>query len=159
MLCDPFTVGSVALKIKPIFCISQTDLDRLMSTLEVNAVALSECLVSGGGRLEMGAASFTGLHYNIKGTGKMFIPGFPPIELKPHALIILPANTPFRVETAARPGGLMPASNPNLSSMESSGSSHRFLQPMCFLPSLSPLWSNSAKPTALIEHSNWLSQS
>jgi hypothetical protein len=96
MLRDRFETESVELKIEPIVHASQTDLNSLMSTLEVNVVALSECLVRRGSRLEMGAASVTGLHYNLKGVGKMFVPGFPPIGLKPHTLIIVPANMPFR---------------------------------------------------------------
>jgi AraC-like DNA-binding protein len=98
-----------------------------MSTLEVNVVALSECLVSRGSRLEMGAASVTGLHYNLKGVGKMSVPGFPPIELKPHTLIILPANLPFRIETSASHGKSMPPPDPNRSSTELSGPIRRYV--------------------------------
>ena len=98
-----------------------------MSTLEVNVVALSECLVSRGSRLEMGAASVTGLHYNLKGVGKMSVPGFAPIELKPHTLIILPANMPFRIETTASPGKSMQPPDPTRPSIESSGPIRRFV--------------------------------
>jgi hypothetical protein len=125
-----------------------------MSTLEVDVVALSECLVSRGSRLEMGAASVTGLDYNLKGVGKMSVPGFAPIELKPHTLIILPANMPFRIETTASPGKSMQPPDPTRPSIESYGPIHRFVagdgepeivlicgffsaltdhQPMCFL--------------------------
>ena len=127
MLYDPSKIESVELKIEPIVRISQTDLNSLMSTLEVNVVALSECLVSRGSRLEMGAASVTGLHYNLKGFGKMFVPGFPPIELKPHTLIILPANMPFRIETSASLGKSVRPHDPNRSSRESSGLIRRFV--------------------------------
>lgn len=126
-LHDPFKIKSVELKIEPIVRVSQTDLNSLMSTLEVNVVALSECLVSRGSRLEMGASSVTGLHYNLKGIGKMFVPGFPTIELKPHTLIILPANVPFRIETSAFPGRSMQPPGPNQLSTESSGPVRRFV--------------------------------
>jgi AraC family transcriptional activator of mtrCDE len=75
----------------------------------------------------MGAASVTGLHYNLKGVGKMFVPGFPPIELKPHMLIILPANMPSEIETSASPGKSMPPPHPNRPSTESSGPIRRYV--------------------------------
>jgi AraC family transcriptional activator of mtrCDE len=75
----------------------------------------------------MGAAGITGLHYNLKGVGKMFVPGFPPIDLKPHRLIILPANMPFRIETSAPIGKSMLPADPNQSSTESSGPIRRFV--------------------------------
>jgi len=75
-----------------------------LSTLDVNVIALSECLVSRGYILEMGGHDVPGLHYNIKGTGRMYIRNGPPIELKPHTLIIVPANSPFRIETVPLPG-------------------------------------------------------
>lgn len=90
-------------------------------------VALSECLVSRGSRLEMGSASVSGLHYNLKGTGKMFVSGFPPIELKPHTLIILPANMPFRIETSASPNRSANLSDLSRSSAETSGPVSRFI--------------------------------
>src|ERR1700743_3711965 len=58
--------------IQPVTRISSKDLDSLMSTLEVNVIALSECLVSRGYRLDMGGAGVPRLHYNLKGGGGMF---------------------------------------------------------------------------------------
>jgi AraC family transcriptional activator of mtrCDE len=77
-----------------------------MSALDVNVVALPECLVSRGYILEMGGAGagVPGIHYNIRGTGRMFIRNGPPIELKPLTLIIVPASSPFRIETAPPAG-------------------------------------------------------
>lgn len=99
-----------------------------MSTLDVNVVALSECLVSRGYILEMGSAGVPGLHYNIRGTGRMIIRNGPPIELKPHTLIVVPANSPFRIETAPLPGqtsGLR--SVDGRSSMTTTGMIRRFV--------------------------------
>jgi AraC family transcriptional activator of mtrCDE len=84
--------------------ISADDLNSLMSTLEVNVVSLSECLVARGYRLEMGGAGIPAIHYNLQGTGRMFIGNGPPIELKPHTLVVVPPNSPFRIETAPPPG-------------------------------------------------------
>jgi AraC family transcriptional activator of mtrCDE len=110
----------------------------------------------------MGAASVTGLHYNLKGVGKVFVPGLPQIELRPHTLIILPANMPFRIETSASPGKPMLPPDPNRSSTESSGPIRRFVagdsEPEVVMI-WGFLWSNSTKPTGLMELSNSLSQS
>ncbi|PTR34430.1 AraC family transcriptional activator of mtrCDE [Luteibacter sp. OK325] len=61
-------------------------------------VALAECLVSEGYCLEMGSINAPGIHYNIRGSGRLVIKGSPPIELKPHTLVIVPPNAPFRIE-------------------------------------------------------------
>ena len=92
------------MSVGPLIRISPAHLDGLLSTLDVNVIALSECLVSRGYILEMGGHDVPGLHYNIKGTGRMYIRNGPPIELKPHTLIIVPANSPFRIETVPLPG-------------------------------------------------------
>lgn len=81
--------------------ISSSDLDSLLDTLTVRFVALSECLVSPGHRLELGGVDAPGIHYNLAGTGKTFIGNSPPIELQPHTLIIVPCHRPFRIEAAA----------------------------------------------------------
>jgi AraC-like DNA-binding protein len=78
--------------------VSPRDLDILLSTLEVRFVALSECLVSAGFRLEMAGIDAPGIHYNIAGMGRIFIGDAPPIDLQPHTLIVVPANSPFRIE-------------------------------------------------------------
>ena len=92
------------MSVGPLIRISPAHLDGLLSTLDVNVVALSECLVSRGYILEMGGHDVPGLHYNIKGTGRMFVRDSSPIELKPHTLVIVPPNSAFRIETAPLPG-------------------------------------------------------
>lgn len=83
---------------QPFVRISPSDLDSLMSTLEVKFAALSECLVSPGYILDMAGIKVPGIHYNLSGHGAMFIGNEPPIALKPHTLIIVPADSPFRIE-------------------------------------------------------------
>lgn len=83
---------------QPLLRVSSRDLDTLLSTLEVRFVALAECLVSAGFRLEMGGINAPGLHYNIAGMGRIFIGDDPPIDLCPHTLIVVPANCPSRIE-------------------------------------------------------------
>jgi len=46
----------------------------------------------------MGGIGFPGIHYNTKGRGLLEVAGQPPIELEPHTLIIVPANSPFTIE-------------------------------------------------------------
>ena len=89
----------------PLLRVSPRDLDTLLSTLDVRFVALSECLVSAGFRLEMGGIDAPGIHYNIAGMGRIFISDDPPIDLWPHTLIVVPAKSPFRIEVqSARTG-------------------------------------------------------
>jgi AraC family transcriptional activator of mtrCDE len=82
----------------PLVRVSPRDLDTLLSTLDVRFVALAECLVSAGFRLEIGGIDAPGIHYNVAGMARIFICDEPPIELWPHTLIVVPANCPFRIE-------------------------------------------------------------
>jgi hypothetical protein len=84
--------------VEPLLRVSPRVLDTLLSTLDVRFVALSECLVSAGFRLEMGGIDAPGIHYDIAGMGRIFIRDDPPIDLWPHTLIVVPANSPFRIE-------------------------------------------------------------
>jgi AraC family transcriptional regulator, activator of mtrCDE len=78
--------------------IAGRDLDRLITTLEVDFVRLAECLVSPGWRLSLGPTDTPGIHYNLTGTGRMITHEWPPIPLSPHTLAILPPHTAFRIE-------------------------------------------------------------
>jgi AraC-like DNA-binding protein len=90
---------------QPLLRVSPRDVDTLLSTLEVRFVALSECVVSAGFRLEMGGIDAPGIHYNIAGMGRIFICDDPPIDLWPHTLIVVPANCPFRIEVRSPRAG------------------------------------------------------
>lgn len=86
---------------RPTLRISPADLDRLLDALTVRFVALSECLVSPGHRLELGGVDAPGIHYNLAGSGKVVIGDTAPIALQPHTLIVVPAHCPFRIEVAS----------------------------------------------------------
>lgn len=90
---------------QPLVPVAPADLDRLLDTLTVGFVRLSECLVGEGYRLELGGIDAPGLHYNLSGTGRLVVGNDAPIELQPHRLVILPANTLFRIEVPSRVGG------------------------------------------------------
>jgi AraC family transcriptional activator of mtrCDE len=87
---------------RPLVPVGAADLDRLLDALMVGFVRLSECLVGEGYRLELGGVDAPGLHYNISGTGRLIVGDDQPIELKPHTLIVLPANALFRIEVPSR---------------------------------------------------------
>jgi AraC family transcriptional activator of mtrCDE len=74
------------------------ELDHLIDTLMVRFVWLSECLVGEGYRLDMGGIDAPGLHYNLAGTGRLIVGDGDAIELRPHTLIVVPTNCPFRIE-------------------------------------------------------------
>jgi len=87
---------------RPLVSVAPADLDRLLDTLMVEFVRLSECLVGEGYRLELGGVDAPGLHYNLSGTGRMIVGGGEPIALRPHTLVVLPAKTLFRIEVPSR---------------------------------------------------------
>ena len=78
--------------------LSTADLNNLMQALEIDVVALTEILVPRGHRAEMGMIDVPGIHYNLKGSGRISINGGPNMQLMPHLLIIVPPNTPFSIE-------------------------------------------------------------
>jgi len=87
---------------RPLVAVASAELDRLLDTLTVEFVRLSECLVGEGFRLELGGIDAPGLHYNIAGTGRMIVGDREPIELQPQTLVVLPAKTLFRIEVPPR---------------------------------------------------------
>lgn len=89
---------------RPVSRISSRNLESLLATLDVNFVGLSECLVSRGYSLELGGVNAPGLHYNIVGAGRAVIDDRDAVPLMPHTLIVLPPNTPFRIEVEGSKG-------------------------------------------------------
>lgn len=84
----------------PIARIAAPELDRLMTTLDVTYLMLTECLVSSGNRLQLRDINIPGVHYNLSGYGRLVVDGMPPVELRPHTLVILPARRPIQLEAA-----------------------------------------------------------
>lgn len=85
--------------------VSKADLDQLFSTLEVDVVRLTECVVSPGFALEIAPNDLPGIHYSLGGTGRLVIGDGPAISLPPHTLFVAPPKTPFRIEVEAGYGG------------------------------------------------------
>ena len=84
--------------------VAAADLDRLLETLTVRFVRLSECLVGEGYRLELGGIDAPGIHYNISGTGRLIVGNSEPIALQPHTLVVVPSNSLFRIEVPSGGG-------------------------------------------------------
>ena len=89
---------------RPVLRISPGDLESLLGTLDVSFVGLSECLVSMGYSLELGGVNAPGIHYNVVGTGRAVIGNRDPVPLMPHTLIVVPPNSPFRIEVGGSNG-------------------------------------------------------
>jgi AraC family transcriptional activator of mtrCDE len=84
--------------------ISQSDLNSLITLLEVQVIGLSECLVSPGFKVIIDGHTEPGLHYILSGTGKLHLKKGPSVKLKPHTLIIVPPRCPMEIEVPASNG-------------------------------------------------------
>jgi AraC family transcriptional activator of mtrCDE len=73
-------------------------LERLLSTLEVNFVKLSECLISPGWRLSFQPGELAAVHYAIQGNGRFGIEETFSVDLEPHSLIIVPPSKTFHID-------------------------------------------------------------
>src|ERR1700744_5207015 len=99
--------SSTALPDQPLARPSTAELNRLLATLEIKVVRLTECLVSQGWRLDVTGPDAPGIHYNLVGHGWLVFDGHAPIAIRPHTLIIVPPNLSFGLEVDA-PGALGP---------------------------------------------------
>lgn len=85
---------------EPLWRISRADLDKLMGTLEIASVRLSECLLTTGTRLRINGSDLPTIHYGLTGSGLLVIDGEASIELMPHSLAIVPANRSVEILAA-----------------------------------------------------------
>jgi AraC-like DNA-binding protein len=85
--------------------VSKADLDQLFSTLEVDLVRLTECVVSPGFALAIAPNELPGIHYSLAGTGRLVIGNDPAIDLPPHTLFVTPPKKGFRIEVEGAYGG------------------------------------------------------
>lgn len=77
---------------QPLRRISRSDLDKLMTSLEVNHVKLSECALTAGTQLEIARSEHPTIHYGFAGSGVILVQGEAPIELRAHTLVVVPAG-------------------------------------------------------------------
>jgi AraC family transcriptional activator of mtrCDE len=83
---------------------SRRDLEILMAMLEVDVIALTECLVSRNWQLTFPASKTVGIHYSLQGAGQLRVGTGPAIPLTPHTLVITPPRQSFRIDAATSQG-------------------------------------------------------
>jgi AraC-like DNA-binding protein len=107
--------------------ISTTDLDSLLTRLDVKFVDLAECHVSPGWRLSFAPSKKPALHYNLDGTGELVVGDNAPIRLSPHMLIVVPAERPFHITAFDHDNRVPMQKMVDLEACEQSGSLVRFV--------------------------------
>ncbi len=83
---------------RPKWHISRPDLEILVNSLEVRVLKLAECRAGAGWRLSVDGSVASGIHYIVAETGRMIVGDYPPIDLHPHMLVILPKGQGFVLE-------------------------------------------------------------
>jgi AraC family transcriptional activator of mtrCDE len=92
---------------QPLVRPSAAALNRLLTTLEVKVVWLSECLITPGWRMDLPAHAAIGIHYSLMGEGWLKFEGEPAIAIRPHTLVVLPPGRSFALwaDAPSPPGG------------------------------------------------------
>ena len=83
---------------EPFRRISRQDLDKLMTTLDVTFVRLSECALAAAAHLSVARTNASTIHCCLRGAGVILLDDETPIRLTPHTLVIVP---PGRAMTVA----------------------------------------------------------
>ncbi len=83
---------------KPFWHISRQDLDKLMTTLDVTLVRLSECALAAGAHLAVARVEASTIHYCLRGAGFILLDDETPMRLTQHTMVIV---TPGRAMTVA----------------------------------------------------------
>jgi AraC family transcriptional activator of mtrCDE len=73
-------------------------LNRMVSTMDVQVIALSECVVGPGFALDLNECDAPSFHYIREGHGRLYTPDDSPAEVGPQTLIIVPPKCTFRFE-------------------------------------------------------------
>ena len=85
---------------QPMWRISRSDLEGLLSALTVNFVKLTERVMTPPSQLSLAPVDLPAIHYNLEGTGRIVIGDHPPIDLLPRTLVIVPRGQPVRIKTS-----------------------------------------------------------
>ena len=83
---------------EPFWRISRQDLDKLMTTLDVTFVRLSECALAAAAHLAVARTNASTIYCCLRGAGVILLDDETPIRLTPHTLVIVP---PGRAMTVA----------------------------------------------------------
>lgn len=73
-------------------------LNTLVGALDVQVIALSECVVGPGFSLDLNECETPSFHYLREGHGRLYTPNEMPVEIDPQTLIVVPPKCPFRFE-------------------------------------------------------------
>jgi AraC family transcriptional regulator, activator of mtrCDE len=90
---------------EPFWRISRQDLDKLLSTLDVSFVRLSECALAGA-HLAVARTDASTVHYCLRGAGFMLLDDETPIRPTPRTLVVVPPSRAMTV--AARDHAIAP---------------------------------------------------
>jgi AraC family transcriptional activator of mtrCDE len=71
--------------------------------MDVEVIALSECVVGPGFALDLDGFDTPSFHYICEGHGRLYTPDEQPAEIGPQTLVIVPPHCPFRFEPASPP--------------------------------------------------------
>jgi AraC family transcriptional activator of mtrCDE len=88
---------------EPFRRISRQDLDKLMTTLDVTFVKLSECALAADARLAVARAAASTIHYCLQGAGFILLDDETPIRLTPHTLVIVPPGRAMTIAATEYP--------------------------------------------------------
>jgi AraC family transcriptional regulator, activator of mtrCDE len=82
---------------KSLWRISRPDLDKLMTTLEVDNVRLSECTLASSEQLDLAREGAPTIHYVLQGSGSIAVDDRPLTRLAPHTVVIVPRNSSQKI--------------------------------------------------------------
>jgi AraC family transcriptional regulator, activator of mtrCDE len=88
---------------EPFRRISRQDLDKLMTTLDVTFVRLSECTLAAGAHLAVIRGDASTIHYCFRGGGFILPDDEAPIRLMPHTLVIVPPGRAMTIAATEYP--------------------------------------------------------
>ncbi|MFM0224306.1 AraC family transcriptional regulator [Paraburkholderia dipogonis] len=106
--------------------LSPSNLNELITLLDIQVLGLSECLVSRGFVLELDGHDAPGIHYILSGEGRLHIAGAGTVPLKPHTLLIVPPRHPLKLEVPANQAGIAPTVVPGREHKQVVDSINRF---------------------------------
>ncbi|TPI49280.1 AraC family transcriptional regulator [Mesorhizobium sp. B2-4-7] len=98
---------------EPFWRISRQDLDKLMTTLDVTLVSLSECTLAAGAHLAVARAATSTIHYCFRGAGFILRDHETPIRLIPHTLVVVPPGRAMTITATEHPIALRNAGKHN----------------------------------------------
>ena len=116
---------------EPFWRISRQDLDKLMTTLDVTFVRLSECALAAGAHLAVARAAASTIHYCLRGAGFILLDDETRIRLTPHTLVIVPPARAMTITATEDPTALRNAGKHN--GGFTPGSSQRHTEPTLVL--------------------------